>query len=37
MSALTFLIVNLLFADCPETPFLRETAERVLGRALLFI
>ena len=34
MSAST-LLINQLFADCPETPFLRERAKRVLGRALL--
>jgi hypothetical protein len=34
-SASTLLIINQLFADCPETPFRRERAERVLGRALL--
>ena len=34
-SASTLLIINQLFADCPETAFLRERAKRVLGRALL--
>jgi hypothetical protein len=36
-SASTLLIVNQLFADCPETPFRRERAERVLGRVLLVL
>jgi hypothetical protein len=36
-SASTLLIVNQLFADCPETPFRREKAERLLERALLVL
>jgi hypothetical protein len=36
-SASTLIIVNQLFTDCPETSFLRETVERVLGRASLVV
>ena len=34
-SAPALLISNQLFADFPETLFLREKAERIPGRALL--
>ena len=34
-SASTLLIINQFFGNCPETPFLQERAERVLGGALL--
>ena len=36
-SASTFIIINQLFADFSEAPFLRERAQRVLRRALLVV